>query len=79
MVVNQETIPGTDTELSKLCDRVLDTRAAVDTAIKEQHAAEAELMEIMITEGKKSIKHEGHTFRLVHQEEKNKIQIKSES
>lgn len=74
----QETIPGTDTELSKLCDELLDAREATETARSTEHAAEAKLIQMMSGSGKKSVKHGGCTIRLVHQEEKNKIQVKSE-
>lgn len=69
---------GTDTELSKSCDAVLEARSAVKEATKILHAADETLIKLMQKDGKKSIKHEGHRFQLVHEEEKNKIQIKSE-
>lgn len=77
-VEEQETIAATDTELSVACDAVLDARAQVNEANKVLHAADTTLINLMQQDGKKSIKHEGHRFQLVHQEEKNKIQIKSE-
>lgn len=77
-VAVQDTLPGTDTELSLLCDQVLDARAGMETAREGLHAVEAKLIEVMSAAGKKSIKHEGRIIRLVHQEEKNKIQVQSE-
>lgn len=74
----QETIDGTETELSTLCDKLLDAREATTSARKEEQAVEAEVIRVFGSMHKKSIKHDGKTIRLVHQEEKNKIQIVSE-
>lgn len=76
-VQEQETIAGTDTPLSQACDAVLKARQEVSEVTKILHSADATLIGIMQDEGKKSVKHEGHRFQLIHQEEKNKIQIKS--
>lgn len=78
MAKQQMEIEGTSTEMSEACDAVLDARIAVDEAKKVLHAADAHLITMMRDDGKKSIKHDGRIFRLVHQEENNKIQIKSE-
>lgn len=77
-VQEQDTIAGTDTDLSRACDAVVEARAAVKEETKILHAADATLIKLMKDAGKKSIKHGGSRFQLVHEEEKNKIQIKSE-
>ncbi len=74
----QDTMEGTDTDISIACDAVLEARAEVKKVTKVLHAADETLIELMQSKKKKSIKHEGHRFQLVHEEEKNKIQIKSE-
>ncbi len=74
----QETMEGTDTELSELCDNLLSAREETESYRKEEQAIEAKLIEVMSASGKKSIKHNGKTIRLVHQEEKNKIQVQSQ-
>lgn len=74
----QEIMEGTDTELSKLCDQMMDARTGMETARKVLHSVEARLIEEMSARGKKSIKHDGRIIKLVHQEEKNKIQVQSE-
>lgn len=75
--VEQDEIPGTDTPMSRLCDKFLDVRNGVETARAAFQAVEKELIQHMRKEGKKSIKHGGVTIRQVHQEEKNKIQVVS--
>lgn len=77
-VAVQDTMEGTDTEISIACDAVLEARAAVKEATSVLHAADATLIKLMQDASKKSIKHGGSRFQLVHEEEKNKIQIKSE-
>ncbi len=74
----QETMTETDTPLSKLCDDMIDARIGLEKSREKLHSVEAELIEEMNALGKKSIKHEGRIIRLVHQEEKNKIQVQSE-
>lgn len=74
----QETMEGTDTDLSEACDAVLEARQAVKSANASLHESEEALISIMQSSGKKSVKHGGSRFQLVHQEEINKIQIKSE-
>lgn len=63
----QEIMAGTDTELSRACDAVLEARQEVKEANKVLHAADEKLISLMQADGKKSIKHEGHRFQLVHQ------------
>lgn len=74
----QDTMDGTDTDLSEACDAVMEARQAVKAANASLHESEEALISIMQSNGKKSIKHAGSRFQLVHQEEINKIQIKSE-
>lgn len=74
----QDTMEGTDTELSKLCDEYLECRTEVDDARKKLHAAESGLIKTMSSTGKKSIKHDGRIIRWAHVEEKDKIQVVSE-
>lgn len=78
-VKDQMTIEGTDTEASNLCDEYLECRNAVEEEREKLHASEAALVSYMTKAGKKSIKHDGKVIRLVHQEEKNKIQAVSVS
>ncbi len=75
---NQLTIEGTDTELSKLCDDLLECQTEKKDALAKFHAAESALIKSMSTSGKKSIKHDGRTIRWAHVEEKDKIQIITE-
>ena len=74
-VETQETIPGTDTEASALCDKFLDARDHVEEARHSFQALEKEMVQYMRKEGKKSIKHGGVTIRQVHKEEKDLIQV----
>ena len=76
-VTSQDTLPGTDTEMSKLCDRYLNARDKVEEVWASFQAVEKELIQAMRSAGKKSIKHGGVTIRQVHQEEKDKIQVVS--
>jgi len=76
-IKTQEEIPGTDTPLSRLCDKFLDERAAVETERKKFQATEKELIQQMRSAGKKSIKHGGVTIRQVHQAERDKVQVVS--
>lgn len=77
-VAVQDTMEGTDTDLSLLCDQLLDDRENTRVARADEHATEAKLINLMKEKGKKSVKHEGKTFRVSHQEEKDKLQIVSE-
>lgn len=78
MPKSQMEIEGTSTELSEMCDALLEARTEVEKAKEGLHSAEADLISAMARNGKKSIKHDGRSIRLVHTSEKNKIQIKSE-
>lgn len=73
----QLVIEGTDTELSKACDSLLESRTSLTEARAEFNAAESRVIKLMSDSSKKSIKHDGFIIRLAHQEEKDKIQIKS--
>lgn len=77
MAKKQLQIEGTDTPTSLLCDDFLGARGALETARSAYQAKEKELIQHMRSSGKKSIKHGGVTIRLVHQEEKDKIQTVS--
>lgn len=57
----QDEIEGTDTPLSRLCDKFLDERAEVEVKRKTFQATEKELIQTMKSAGKKSIKHGGVT------------------
>lgn len=73
----QEEIPGTDTALSRLCDKFLDGRGEVEAVRKTFQAIEAELIKVLRAAGKKSLKHGGVTIRQVHVSEKDKVQVVS--
>jgi hypothetical protein len=77
MVKKQLEIEGTDTPTSRLCDDFLEARTGMETARTAYQAKEKEVIQHMRSSGKKSIKHGGVTIRLVHQEEKDKIQTVS--
>lgn len=74
----QETMAETDTDLSLLCDQLLEDREQTRVARADEHATESKLISLMKDKGKKSVKHGGKTFRVSHQEEKDKLQIVSE-
>lgn len=74
----QETMAEADTDLSILCDQLLAEREKTRVARADEQSTEAQLIELMKSKGKKSVKHEGKTFRVSHQEEKDKLQIVSE-
>jgi len=74
----QETMAEADTDLSLLCDQLLADRENTRVARADEQATEAKLINLMKEKGKKSVKHDGKTFRVAHQEEKDKLQIVSE-
>lgn len=73
----QLVIEGTDTELSKACDELLECRTELVDARAKFNAAENAIIKLMSGTGKKSVKHDGYIIRWAHVEEKDKIQIKS--
>ena len=73
----QSEIPGTDTAMSRLCDKFLDARYELEKVRHNFQAVEKELIQTMRSGGNKSIKHGGVTIRQVHQEKKDKIQVVS--
>lgn len=77
-VAVQETMGELDTDMSLLCDQLLEDRETTRVARADEHATEAKLIELMKSKSKKSVKHAGKTFRVSHQEEKDKMQIVSE-
>lgn len=74
---DQITIEGTDTELSKACDQLLECRTELVEARSKFNAAENKIIALMSGSGKKSVKHDGYIIRWAHVEEKDKVQIKS--
>jgi hypothetical protein len=73
----QDTMDGTDTEMSDLCDKLLSVRDEVSTVQEELHSVESKLIEVMNAKGMKSVKHGGKLIKMAHTEEKNKIQVKT--
>ncbi len=74
---DQLTIEGTDTELSKACDKLLEAQTGMQEARGEYDSCVGKMLSLMKNSGKKSIKHDGRIIRWTHVEEKDKIQIKS--
>lgn len=75
----QEEIEGTTTELSQICDEVLEARQAVKEAVASQQDVEERFVTMMNDHGKKSVKHGGRVLRVAHTDAMDKVQVQNAS
>lgn len=77
--LKQETLPGTDTELSKAADKVLTCKDDFNKAREELDTACEEMLAVMDKARLHKVRHGGQLFKRVTIESKEKLRIKSDS